>query len=421
MPRKRLTEQSVRSVALPEKPKQLELWDTVCPGLMLKVSFGGARTFFAVHYVQGKARMHKLGRFPILSLADARLAARKFLADPEAAAKQGSRDSFEQVLSRFVHRHIKANGLRSAKAYEAGLRRHCRPWYNRPFEEIRRRDVVALLDQVEDEISAKAADLLLAYLSKLCNWHASRDEDYQSPIVKGMRRSKPSARKRKLDDDELRSLWAVTADLGCYGAILRMLLLTAQRREKIASMKWSDLSDGIWTIATEPREKGNPGLLVLPALALEIIAARPRVLGNPYVFGAVRGAGPFNTWSLHKEALDQKLNFAPWVLQDLRRTARSLISRAGIQSEHAERVLGHAVGKPIEGVYNQHEYTEEKAAALAKLAELVNSIINPPSDNVVPLRALARSTASDCSGAAHFYQSRQSTSRSQSLMASLPI
>src|SRR5687767_10473666 len=103
MPRKRLTEQSVRTVALPAKPKQLELWDTVCPGLMFKVSFGGARTFFAVHYVQGKARMHKLGRFPILSLADARVAARKFLADPEAAAKaEDSTDTFEQVLDKFV-------------------------------------------------------------------------------------------------------------------------------------------------------------------------------------------------------------------------------------------------------------------------------------------------------------------------------
>ena len=90
MPRERLTELRVRTVALPArdaKPNQLELWDDHTPGLMLKISFGGARTFFAVRYVTGKARMHKLGRFPILTPADARVAARKFLADPDAAIK----------------------------------------------------------------------------------------------------------------------------------------------------------------------------------------------------------------------------------------------------------------------------------------------------------------------------------------------
>lgn len=151
MPSKRLTEQGVRTVATPQKPNQLELWDTICPGLLFKVSYGGARTFFAVHYAGGKARMHKLGRFPILSLADARVAARKFLADPDAAFKQAaSSETFEQVLDKFVLRHIKAKGLRSAKGYESRLRQSCSIWYDRRFEEIRRRDVVALLDQIED-------------------------------------------------------------------------------------------------------------------------------------------------------------------------------------------------------------------------------------------------------------------------------
>ena len=388
MPRENLTELRVRKALLPEKPAQLELWDSGCPGLMFKVSFGGARTFFAVRYVSGKARMHKLGRFPILSLADARVAARKFLADPEAAVRQeASTETFEQVLDKFILRHIKAKGLRSAKGYESRLHQNCSIWYDRPFEEIRRRDVVALLDQVEDRVSASAADLLLAHISKLCNWYATREEDYQTPIVKGMKRSKTKSRKRKLADDEIRALWKLTDELGVFGAIVRMLLLTAQRRAKIAHMKWIDLSsDGVWTIATAPREKGNPGVLALPKAALEIIETRRRVTNSPYVFSNSDAA--FNMWSANKLALDLQLKIASWVLHDLRRTARSLMSRAGVQSEHSERVLGHAVGKPIEEVYDVHEYTEEKAAALAKLADLVNAIINPPTDNVVPLRVL---------------------------------
>jgi integrase len=389
VPKENLTALRVLKAPLPAKPNQLELWDSGCPGMMLKVSFGGARTFFAVHYVGGKARMHKLGRFPILSLDDARKAARKFLADPEAASKQqAAKETFEQVLDKFVLRHIKAKGLRSAKDYEARLRRHCAIWYARPFEEIRRRDVVALLDEVEDDVSASAADLLLAHISKLCNWYAGRSDDYQTPIVRGMKRGKAGSRKRKLNDDEIRALWKLTGDLGCYGAIVRMLLLTAQRRAKIANMKWTDLSsDGIWTIATAPREKGNPGILALPEAALEIIRARRRVTNSPYVFS--NGEYAFNMWSAHKEALDLELTIPKWVLHDLRRTARSLMSRAGVQSEHAERVLGHVVGTPIEGVYDQHEYTAEKAAALVKLANLVNSIVNPPADNIVSFHAQA--------------------------------
>lgn len=386
MPKENLTELRVRKAPLPEKPAQLELWDSGCPGLMLKVSFGGARTFFAVRYVGGKARMRKLGRFPILSLADARVAARKFLADPEAAVKQeASTETFEQVLDKFILRHIKANGLRSARGYEARLRQNCSIWFSRPFEEIRRRDVVALLDQIEDKVSASAADLILAHISKLCNWYAIRSDDYQSPIIRGMKRNKTKSRKRKLTDEEIRALWMLTADLGVFGAIVRMLLLTGQRRAKIAHMKWTDLSsDGVWTIATAPREKGNPGVLALPKAALEIIQARRRITNSAYVFSNSDAA--FNQWSAYKSALDLKLQITPGVLHDLRRTARSLMSRAGIQSEHSERVLGHSVGKPIEEVYDVHEYTEEKAAALVKLADLVYAIINPPTDNVVPLR-----------------------------------
>ena len=386
MPRENLTELRVRKAPLPEKPNQLELWDSGCPGLMFKVSFGGARTFFAVRYVAGKARMQKLGRFPILSLADARVAARKFLADPDAALKQAGTDTFEQVLDKFVLRHIKAKGLRSARGYEARLRQNCKIWYDRPFEEIRRRDVVALLDQVEDKVSASAADLLLAHISKLCNWYAIRSDDYQTPIIRGMKRHKPKARKRKLTDDEIRALWKLTADLGCYGALVRMLLLTGQRRAKIAHMNWTDLSsDGVWTIPKEPGEKGNAGVLILPKAALEIIQARRRVTNSPYVFSNSDAA--FNQWSAHKLALDLQLKIAPWVLHDCRRTARTLMSRAKVPREHAARVLGHSVGKPIEGVYDQFDYTEEMALALAKLADLVNAIIDPPADNVISLRA----------------------------------
>ena len=118
---------------------------------------------------------------------------------------------------------------------------------------------------------------------------------------------------------------------------------------------------------------------------------------NPYVFaGSLRGrrrankpSGPptFNSFSRAKRDLDAKLGDVPgWVLHDLRRTARSLLSRAAVRPDISERVLGHAIAG-VEGVYDRHPYAAEKADALNKLAGLVASIIAPPTGNVVAMPA----------------------------------
>lgn len=106
------------------------------------------------------------------------------------------------------------------------------------------------------------------------NWFAARHDDYVPPLVRGMGRYNPKqhARARKLSDDEIRALWKVAEANGMFGALVRLLLLTAQRLEKVVTMRWEDVSDnGVRTIPTEAREKGNAGELVLPKLALQII------------------------------------------------------------------------------------------------------------------------------------------------------
>jgi integrase len=171
-----------------------------------------------------------------------------------------------------------------------------------------------------------------------------------------------------------------------FGALIRLLLLTAQRREKILTMRWSDISpDGVWTIPTAPREKGNAGSLKLPPQALAIIAAQPRFVGNDFLFAGGRGRYSLD-FSKLKAEFDAVSGVRDWRLHDLRRTARSLMSRAGVLSEHAERVLGHTI-TGVEGVYDRHSYHHEKAATLARLAALIECIVNPSSDNVVPMTA----------------------------------
>jgi integrase len=396
MPKKRLTEQGVLKLRPPREGRQVDYFDVTMPGLVLRVNYGGAKVWRALRYIQkigkdGKrlttSTTHKLGRYPHLKLKEAREAARVFLKDPARALAQADAGSFRDVAENFIKRHVEGNKLRSQHEIERCLKRYVYPkWQHRPFREIGRGDVAALLDQIVDDNGARQADMVLAIIRKLCNWYASRSDDYVSPVVRGMHRSNGTDRKGKriLDDSECRALWKAGA--GTFGALLKVLLLTAQRRDKVATMKWDDIADGVWTIASEPREKASAGSLQLPKMALDIIAEQPRLAGNPYVFAAGHGAGPFNSFSQRKEEIDAKLpkGMPAWRVHDIRRTARSLMSRAGVSSDHAERVLGHAIAG-VEGVYDRHHYQPEMAHALKQLASLVGQVINPSKSAVVRL------------------------------------
>lgn len=301
-------------------------------------------------------------------------------------------DTFGTVPANWLQRHVEAKKLRSRPEIERLLNVHILPdWQDREFISIRRSDVAGLLDDVEDDHGARQADYCLAIVSGIMNWFATRHDDYVPPLVRGMRRTNPKerARSRKLSDEEIRAAWKVAEANGTYGALIRLLLLTGQRREKVVSMRWADLTmDGTWTIPTEAREKGNAMELLLPKMALDIIRAQPQLGDNPYVL-AGRGNGHINGFSDSKKAFDRKLaaelpDMPGWTLHDLRRTARSLMPRAGVPREYSERVLGHVI-PGVEGTYDRHEYRDEKADALRRLAALIDSIVNPRPASVVPM------------------------------------
>lgn len=405
MPTKRLTEEGVRKLKPPTSQQVHDYFDAIVPGLVLRMNYGGRKTWRALYYLKRVGKDGKrttipttltLGHYPQLNLKDARDKARTFLADPHQARNHAETGSFRSVAENFLKRHVEANKLRSQDEIERCLHKYIYPapttapgqrWQDRPFRQLKRADVAALLDQIEDRHGPRQADMCLAIISKLTRWFQARDNDYVSPVVPGMRRSQPSARKRArtLTDAEIRALWSAADKAGTFGPIVKLLLLTGQRREKVATMKWADVIDGEWHIASEAREKSHAGVLPLPSIALAVIEAQPRLAGNPYVFAS--GAGKhFNSWSQRKQELDAKLKLAPWVIHDLRRSARSLMPRAGVREDIAERVLGHAI-PGVQGVYNRHAYKAEKGEALQRLAELIEAIVQPPKKAVVTLRA----------------------------------
>jgi integrase len=391
MPSKSITDAFCRNVKLPRKTDkpQITYIDTLERGLalVLVVSYGGTRAFRVMTYRNGKAETHKLGTYPRMTVKEARAKAREYWQSPqkfEAAANTGS---FKEVAENWVKRHVEAKKLRTQSEIQRQLRRYLYPrWKDTPFLEIRRSDVNHLLDGLADNHGLAQADAVLATLRSIMNWHQSRDENYVSPIVRGMRRNGDrKARDRVLADDEIRAVWQACGEMGTFGALLKVALLTAQRREKIATMKWSDIVDGVWNIATADREKGNAGKLKLPKLVQDVIAAQPRIQGNPFIFPAARGARSFNSWGLWKAELDKRLpRMERWTVHDLRRTARSVMSRIKVPPQISERVLGHVIGG-IEGIYDRHAYEHEKAHAVEQLAAEIERILNPAPAIVIAL------------------------------------
>jgi integrase len=355
-------------------------------GLYVRVQPTGAKSFVAVTPdPHGRQIWATIGTAGVLKLDEAREKARAAIGRIKEGLTPFEQPSpraatFEDVAAQWLKRHVKAKRLRTEYGIRRMLDRHVLPkWKAKAFVAIRRSDVAELLDGIEDRSGARQADQVLALVRSIASWYASRHDAYVPPFVKGMRRQSTAerARKRILADDELRAVWKAAETAGKFGAFVRLLLLTAQRRQKVLAMRWQDIApDGTWTIPIEPREKTNAGELLLPAAALDIIRAQAQIGDNAFVFPG-RADGHLGGISGLKRQFEATLPAMPqWQLHDLRRSARSLMSRAGVLSEHAERVLGHAIGG-VEGVYDRHAYADEKATALARLAALIASIVYP--------------------------------------------
>ena len=363
-------------------PKQIAYIDTMDRGvaLVLVLSSGGTRAWRVLTYENGKAISRKIkgGTYPAMSVKAARDKAWEHFENPSKFKAQAEAGTFEQVADAWFKRHVEHNKLRSGYELRRHLDRYILPkWKNLQFHEIGRRKVTELLDDIADKHGPSSADAILSTVRSIMTWWEGRDDDYRSPIGRRMRRKKPTKRERVLNHDELRAVWKAAGECGTFGALVRMLLLTAQRRDKVATMQHSDISgDGTWTIQKEEREKGTAGIIRLPAKAIEIIEALDKVAGNPFVF-AGRAGKALNHFSQGKAELDEFLPEMPnWTLHDLRRTARTLMSDAGARPDIAERVLGHAIAG-VGGIYDRSQYLQQKSEALELLARHIEGIVNP--------------------------------------------
>jgi integrase len=389
MASRRLTDIAIRN--LKPKPDRYEVPDH--GGLYVVVHPSG-KTSFAVRY-RHAGIPRKLTLQSGLSLAAARAAASDAMLevskgrDPHEAKKAAKAKTAVAAINTvqfvaeeyFKREHGK---LRTAADREALLRRHVFPALGyRQIDTVKRSDIIRLLDHIEDHSGARSADLALAYLRRIFSWHAARDDEFRSPIVKGMGRynTADNARARILNDDELRAIWKAAEAVGYLGSYLKFLLLTGCRRSE-GDLRWSEIGGGVWTLPASRNKTKTELARPLSKAAQAIIEAQPWV--GEFVF-SFNGRRPVSH-DLCKKEIQRHCNIADWRLHDLRRTARTLLSRAGINPDIAERCLGHTIGG-VRGTYDRHDYLPEMTHAFEALATEIDRIINPPEGVVTPLRS----------------------------------
>jgi integrase len=381
------------------RPKSIgyEISDGGQRGLRLAVQPTGRKTWIVRfrHPVSGVSR--KLTLPPGLTLAHARKLAADAMfqvaqgidpIDAKRQAKQAAVAAVEGTLAAVAksYLNIAASKLRSHDQYKAVLERHILPRLGeRQVGELKKSDVVAVLDKVEAGSGARASDMALAVLSSTLTWYAARSDTFQSPLVQMKRRVKASeaARDRVLNDDELRQVWQAAGDerIGLYGQVVRFMILTGARVAEASGLRRSEIvtvrEDGCDIIAWRlpPSRSKNKREVVRPLskAALAIVDDIPMIGDSDFVF--TFGHKPMSmAHGARKKQIDELSRVTNWRLHDCRRVYRSLLSRCRTAFETAERLLGHAQPLLIR-TYDQHSHLPAMLEAVEKVAAEVERIV----------------------------------------------
>jgi integrase len=395
-----LTTRTVET-AKPGKVRR-EISDARMPGLYLVLQPSGARSWAVRYRSGGRPRKHTLGSYPTIDLKTARDLAGKALRaaaegrDPgreKANDRAAGPDTVEAIAEQFIKRHCsRKNRPSTATGTERLLRQYVLPrWGARLARDITRRDVIDLLDRIVDAGKPIAANRVLAAVRKMFNWCVERDILQATPFVGVKSPSNERPRDRVLNDSELRAVWLAADQLGGpFGALVKMLVLTGQRRDEVAQMRWAEinLETRLWLLPPERIKNKLAHEIPLSAPTLAVLEALPRI-GDRFVL-TTSGEAPSSNYSKGKRRLDALLpaDMLPWRLHDIRRSTASGMARLGISLPVIEKCLNHISGtfSGIVSVYQKHTFSDEKRAAFDIWAAFVADLVSDrPRQNVVRL------------------------------------
>ena len=421
MPKRNLTDRTLKALK-PAKPGQrYELWDAVVPGFGIRVTDKGRRTFVLAARFPGSKNPTRraIGEYGAITLEKARTKARYWLellrkgTDPrvyEARLRttelQRNHLTFAAVVEDFIREKLATE--RKGREVERDIRREFIPaWGNRPIADITALDVRAVVKTVRDRGARYQAHNLLGYARRLFAW--AIDQQCYGLDTSPCDRLKPRAiigkkdpRTRVLTEDELRAIWRAAERIPYpYGPLFRLLVLTGQRKSEVAEALWGefDLHRRLWTIPAERMKANAPHIVPLSDDATAIIELLPRFNKGPYLFSTTFGAKPVNGFGKAKTSLDNVMlaelrnskfdaaagagsKLEPFVIHDIRRTMRTGLSALPVPDLVRELVIAHT--KPgLHRVYDQYAYLEEKRHALDLWAAQLRTTVKPPAATVI--------------------------------------
>ena len=405
MPKIRLTATAVDRLQAPQSG-QVEFYDTHLPAFGLRVSYSGTKAWFVMTRVDGKLTRVTLGRYPALSLAEARDKARvavehaKAGGDPRQIEAEERRrtekerhTTFERVaalfMANYVDRELRPNTAREYRRILQGP--DTRAWASRPITSLTRQEVLEVLERMEARGASAAANRALAYLSKFFSWCVEQDLIAASPTNRVRPLSTIRSRDRVLRDNELLWIWSALQDFPApFGPLFQVLLLTPGHcRSEVAGMRWNELRKlgtgaALWELPAHRTKNGQAHLVPLAQTVQAILANVPKT--SEYVF-TTTGLTAVSGFSKAKRLLDSRIAdfrateglppVCSWTLHDLRRTMVTVMNeQLGIPPHVVEAVVNHMDGhakRGVAGVYNRALYLNERRKALVAWASYVGT------------------------------------------------
>ncbi|MCC3246412.1 site-specific integrase [Methylocystis sp. WRRC1] len=361
-----LTEITIRNLKPPEKG-QVAYMDDALRGFGVRVSAGGTKSFILVHGLE--RRRVTIGRYPIISLAEARAEAKRILAEKTLGHTFERSVPFEDALAQFLDHSAQTKRPLTTRDYKRLLTSHF-PFGRTQLGDVTPREILRRLDRLR-ATPAEQSHALVA-LKVFMSWCVKRHLISRSPC-EAMSAAKQRVRERVLSDDELKKVFAAALEgQDAFSRIVAILTLTGQRRGEVAALRWEYLNDGERTITLPSSLTKNkrPHTFPYGALAASILENTPRI--GDFVFPAsrehVRGKPTvfFNGWGKCKESLDRTCGVSDWTLHDLRRTFATNMAALGVRIEVTEKLLNHVSGSfgGIVGVYQRHNYLDEMRQAI---------------------------------------------------------
>jgi len=382
-------------------------WDVSATGRGLRVAPSGRKSFVFAYRFDGRPRMMTIGPYGSGAGKFSLAAANSAYATAESRLEQGrdpgaelvrqkgderASETVAQLAAEYIVRYAKPN-KKSWRSDERILSKDVLPrWGQRKANQIKRRDVIALLDNIVDRGSPISANRTFAVVRKVFAWAISRDLIENTPCGGVKPPGKEGRRDRVLNDDEIRSFWnnLETAKMSRQLVLaLRFMLITVQRKSEVLNASWSDIDDGWWTIPAADAKNGMPHRLWVSPIASEILdEARSISKGSLLVFEspAKHDAAIGTTSVNYAIRTNGNLGIAePWTPHDLRRTAASRMTSAGVSRFEVKKILNHA-DPDITAVYDRHSYDEEKKQALEVWGNKLRAILSADTADILRFR-----------------------------------